>query len=191
MGAWGDDESGISRGERREFDLQRAVRRFMYPAVVAYFATILGVLFVIPKTATALDVIVGMLAIGFLLGVAFLGVAARTLEIQRADSFVGYNIQDGSKPLFAFGTREYTRYRIDDGTRGNLSRVYPPYRENLTARTQRQRELECAVCGNTIGLDGGYFVESRTIRRVFGIPVGETIRETDAYCAEHKPDEFQ
>ncbi len=65
------------------------------------------------------------------------------------------------------------------------------YFEHLQSREREQREMDCEVCHDTIGYDGGYFVETRRLYRVLGFPIRETITEVDAYCTRHKPRDFE
>ncbi len=185
-----NDYTGLQR-DRREFDLKRAVRRFLYPAVVVYFGMMIVAAGILGGSTHLVDVLVGMVAIGFLVGCGVLGLAIRGLRKQADASDMGYNVQDGSKPMFALGQREYERYRIDTGASDTGTSARSQYRDVLAYRRREQRGMECKVCQSTIGRNGGYFVEHRSISRIFGIQVREQIHKTDAYCSAHKPEEFQ
>lgn len=179
----------VDRSERRDWNVQRSFRRFVYPAIAAYFV----ITFVAVNVLTADPVaqFYALFPIGLLTGIVLLGLATKTQKRQMAEAHAGYNVQDGSKPFFLFGKREYTRYRVDTGSLQGMTAGYSPYKDKLDRIEQEQREMQCEVCADEIGWDGGYFVETRALYRVFGIPIREKILETDAYCGAHKPRDFQ
>lgn len=190
QGGAGEDRAILQR-DRREFDLKRAARKFLYPAIAIYFGVMFSVAWIFGDTAHLIDVIAGMVAVGFLVGIGVLGLALRGLWRESDASEMGYNVQDGSKPMFVLGRREYERYRIDTGAVEPGRGPHSSYRDALAYRQREQRGMECEVCQTTIGRNGGYFVEHRTISRIFGIRVREQIHDTEAYCGAHKPEEFQ
>lgn len=186
-------ESGSDRRTipRREFDLKWAVRRYFYPAIAVYFLLMFLVVVGLHGVSHLVDVLAGSMAIGFIVGVGVLGLATRTIRRQSDASDMGYNAQQGTKPLFVLGRREYERYRVDDGSSEAEVDAQSAFRDALAYRVRAQRGMECRVCQTTIGRDGGYFVEHRTLWRICGVPVRERIQETEAYCAAHKPDGFR
>lgn len=181
----------MTRHKRREFDVWKSFLQFVFPAIGAYFVVV-GVFVTYARQITGpAETFQLVIPVGLVVGGVFLGLATRIQQRQMQESFMGYNVQDGSKPWFILGRREYTRYRIDNGTGQGMAKRPNRRRNRLQARERQQREMDCCVCQTTIGRCGGYFVETRHIYRVFGLIVWETILETDAYCPEHKPPEFQ
>lgn len=175
----------IDRSERRDWDVEKSFIQFVFPAIVGYFVVSLGAvaLLKVPPFEQMYSVVL----VGLLIGMGFIGLAARAQKRQMAESYVGYNVQDEGKPLFLFGKRKYSRYRVDEGTSSGPT----PYRDKLEDIKKKQREMRCTVCADEIGRNGGYFVETRYLYRVFGFPVRETIIEMDAYCTDHKPKDFR
>lgn len=181
--------SNIDWKEKRDWDVEKSFKQFVFPAIAAYFLFTLGSYALLD--VGPLEGFYAIVVIGFFAGLATFGLAVRAQRRQMADANVGYNVQDGGKPLFLFGKREYTRYRVDRGGMRAAGGGYTPYRDTLEDIRREQRKERCEVCADEIGRSGGYFVETRYLYRIFGYPVREKIIDFDAYCANHKPKDFQ
>lgn len=109
----------------------------------------------------------------------------------------GYNQKPNERPFFLFGSREYNRYRIDEGVLQFMTMGYNPHRERLDKLERKQRDSNCEVCDEEVHeyfaphTDPFYVIEDRKVYRVFGIPYKEKIVDWKSYCSEHKPENFK
>lgn len=175
----------------RDYDVTQGIRRRVYPAIGVYFVLAMGCYELVRRFMSPEDMFGVLLPMAGILAFVIVGGAIRSQQRQMSQTHIGYAAQDRPRPLFLIGSREYTRYRVDDGHYQGITRGGTGYFDRLQEREREQRKMDCDVCHDTIGHNGGYFVETRRLYRIFGLPIWEKIVTVEAYCTRHKPRDFQ
>lgn len=179
--------------ERRDYDVPQSFKKWMFPAIALYFTISMGIYFGF-EFLTSMGVLEAFYLWFFmtgLLGFIFIFGAGKKQDMEMEMSHHGYNTQDkDTKPFFLFGSQEYKRYRVDTGGFQGMRMGFDPFADKLDELEKRQREMDCKVCADEIGYDGGYFIETRKLYRVCGFPVREEHLDTEPYCSNHKPRDF-
>jgi hypothetical protein len=181
----------------RDWDIDESFKPVHIGIVVAFILSIVAFYVIeitIGSTLTGFYIWI-MIAILIITGILF---PLLNQQDNRLDNtHMGYNQKPVDRPFFWFGSSEYNRYRIDEGTLQGMSLGYNPHLDTLQELERKQRDSDCEVCGCEVhehftkSRDPFYIIEDRKIYRIFGIPVREKILGWETYCSEHKPKNFK
>ncbi len=111
-----DDDDQLDR----TYDVKQGFRRFVLPAICVYFVLGMGVYGLMGRLLPAETRVLLLVSMGGILALFTVGWAIRAQQRQMANTHIGYAAQERGRPMFVIGSREYTRYRVDEGnyTRG-------------------------------------------------------------------------